>query len=478
MYEAHYQLKTKPFTLLPDPEFLYLGSKHKTALSLLEYGLANGSAFTVMTGHPGTGKTTLLNRVLDQSRHPWVIGILSNIHSGLGALMPWIAASFGLSTNGKSEVDVFHEFARFLEHKHKAGRRVLLIIDEAQNAGAGVLEELRLLSNLNDGRRRALQILLSGQPALQDLLKGPEMVQFAQRIGVEYVLDGLSEDETVAYIEHRLQVAGRCSPLFSTLAGRVAFRLAGGNPRLINQLCDHALAYGYAEQVDHITTRVILSVAIARAKQGVLRFVVSPEGVDLPEHELSAERAEVSSFVGGHVQADGQARHSEQLQQNEIVCVPDPLSMYREGLTLKESREYTKAIWLFDQLSKQDSWAIRALAQKGLCLKAIGQHDDAITTMREASSRRPATRDESIAVQYLLARTLESHRRYDEAREVYVALDQGQRKYRDVSARLARLQDEDEDLGLTEDKQATRFASFWRGCGQLFRNIRGSRGHN
>ena len=248
MYETYYQLKPKPVTLLPDPDFLYFGPKHKMALSLLEYGLANGSAFTVITGNPGTGKTTLLNRLLDQSGHPWVTGVLSNIHSGLGGLMPWIAASFGLPTNGKSEVDVFHEFARFLEREHGAGRRVLLVLDEAQNAEGEVLEELRLLSNLNDGRRRSLQILLSGQLGLQDLLKGPGMVQFAQRIGVEYVLEGLSEEETVAYIDHRLLVAGRSSRLFTTLAGRVAFRLTDGIPRLINQLCDHALVCGTSRQ--------------------------------------------------------------------------------------------------------------------------------------------------------------------------------------------------------------------------------------
>ncbi len=472
MYETYYKLKTKPFTLLPDPEFLYLGAKHKMALSLLEYGLANGSTFVAITGHPGTGKTTLLNRLLEQSSHPWVIGNLSNIHGGLGVLMPWIAASFGLSTNGKSEVDIFHEFARFLEHEHSIGRRVLLILDEAQNASIGVLEELRLLSNLNDGRRRSLQILLSGQPALQSLLKGPEMVQFAQRISVEYVLDELSEDETVAYIEHRLRVAGRCSRLFSTLAGRAAFRLAGGNPRLINQLCDHALAYGYAEQAGTITARVILAAAIARAQHGVVRFVVSPKNIDLPEHDLRAERVEIDSFVSEDRQPDGQALRSRQLQQNEVVAMPDPLSMYREGLTLKESREYTKAIRLFDRLSKQDSWAVRALAQKGLCLKAIGQHEDALTAIREASRYRPATQEESAATQYLLARTLESQGRHDEAREVYVVLDRGRHKYRDVPARLARLQDEDQDFGEAEDKEVTRFASFWRGCGQLLQNFR------
>ncbi|MBX3302522.1 MAG: AAA family ATPase, partial [Nitrospira sp.] len=224
-------MKTKPFTLLPDPEFLYLGAKHRMALSLLEYGLANESAFIVMAGEPGTGKTTLLNRLLSETRHPWTIGVLSNTHIGLDGLLPWIAASFGLQLKDKSEADAFHEFARFLEQERSAGRRVLLVVDEAQNIGTTMLEELRLLSNLNDGRRRSLQILLSGQLGLRDLLKGPDMVQFAQRIGVEYVLESFSEDETVAYIDHRLQVAGRPSRLFSTLAGRIVFRLTGGIPR-------------------------------------------------------------------------------------------------------------------------------------------------------------------------------------------------------------------------------------------------------
>jgi type II secretory pathway predicted ATPase ExeA len=265
MYEACYGLRAKPFTLLPDPEYLFLGTRHKMALSLLEYGLVNGSAFIVMTGEPGTGKTTLLNRLLGQSRHQWTIGLLANTHSRLNGLMPWIMASFGLATKGKDEVELFHEFGRFLEAEHIAARRVLLVLDEAQNVGAMMLEELRLLSNLNDGRRRVLQILLSGQPGLRDLLEGPGMVQFAQRIGVEYTLDALSDDETVAYIGHRLQVAGRQAPLFTTLSGRIVFRLTGGIPRLINQLCDHALVYGYAAQADAITARIVLGRAFSRS---------------------------------------------------------------------------------------------------------------------------------------------------------------------------------------------------------------------
>lgn len=469
MYETHYQLKTKPFTLLPDPGFLYLGAKHKMALSLLEYGLANGSAFMVITGNPGTGKTTLLNRLLDQSSHPWVIGVLSNMHSGLGGLMPWIAASFGLATNGKNDVDIFHEFARFLEHEHGIGRRVLLILDEAQNAAAEVLEELRLLSNLNDGRRRSLQILLSGQLGLQDLLKGPGMVQFAQRIGVEYVLESLSEDETVAYIDHRLQVAGRPSRLFSTLAGRIVFRLTGGIPRLINQLSDHALVYGYAEQADTITGRVVLAAATARAKHGVFPFMSSPDEVDMCEQELADEQLEINRVAKSLVQVEEPTSQFVQMKEPDPPKAHDSSEVYREGLALKESGEYRKAIGVFDRLAAQESWSVKALAQKGLCFQAIGKHDQALTTLLEASTRRASTKEEGIAVQYLLGRTLESRERYEEACEIYEALNREQPNYRDVPDRLARLQPSDQALALERQRPITRFSAFWRGCEQFLR---------
>src|SRR5262245_30688900 len=274
MYETYYQLKAKPFTLLPDPEFLFLGTKHKMALSLLEYGLMNGSAFIVITGEPGTGKTTLLNRLLDQSSNQWTIGMMANTHGGFAGLMPWIAACFGLETKGKSEVELFHEFAQFLERERAAGRRVLLMLDEAQNIGSAMLEELRLLSNLNDGRRRSLQILLSGQPPLRELLKGPGMEQFAQRIEVEYALEPLAAEEAIAYIGHRVRVAGGRGPLFSSLACREVFALAGGVPRLMNQICEHALVYGYATDVEMITAHVVLDVARVWDRNGFLPFLL------------------------------------------------------------------------------------------------------------------------------------------------------------------------------------------------------------
>src|SRR5262245_47384150 len=138
-----------------------------------------------------------------------------NTLEGCAGSMPWLTASLGLKTKGKNKVELFIDFARFLEGEHAAGRHVLLVLDEAQNVGSAMLEELRLLSNLNDGRCRSLQILLSGQPGLRGLLEGPGMEQFAQRIGVEYALEPLTEDETIAYIGHRVRVAGRQRPLFS-----------------------------------------------------------------------------------------------------------------------------------------------------------------------------------------------------------------------------------------------------------------------
>lgn len=433
MYETYYQLKTKPFTLLPDPEFLYLGAKHKMALSLLEYGLTNGSALIVIAGEPGTGKTTLLNRLLDETRHPWTVGVLSNTHIELGGLLQWIAASFEVPIAGKSGADAFHEFARFIERERTAERRVLLIVDEAQNIGTTMLEELRLLSNLNDGRRRSLQILLSGQLGLRDLLKGPGMVQFAQRIGVEYTLDALSEEETLGYMAHRLEVAGRCTPLFTTLAGRSVFRLTGGTPRLINQLCDHALVYGFAAQADTITARIVLDTAVARDRHGVFPFKVSPETVEWSLREIEEERAEVQACRPGKAQSNGTLRtHAES-------DAPDSAVLYDEAVALKEAGNFEKAIILFDRLAEHDTWSVKALAKKGLCLKAMGRFDGAIDTLQTAISQGPVSAEERTALQYLLGRTFEETGKLAEAVATYRLIQQAGHAYRDVEARLGRL---------------------------------------
>jgi type II secretory pathway predicted ATPase ExeA len=465
MYETYYQLKAKPFTLLPDPEFLFLGTRHKMALSLLEYGLVNGSAFIVITGEPGTGKTTLLNRLLDQSRRQWTIGMLENTHGGLGGLMPWITASFGLGTKGKNEVELFHEFARFLEGEQTAGRRVLLVLDEAQNVGSAMLEELRLLSNLNDGRRRSLQILLSGQPALRDLLKGPGMEQFAQRIAVEYALEPLAEEEGIAYIGHRVRVAGGRRPLFSTLACRMIFALAGGVPRLMNQLCDHALVYGYAAQAEVITARLILDAARVRDRNGFLSFRRDPASIEPGQNESDEETAEVLANLPV---ASGQATSPTSTTDGRAAV--DPAVSYREALALKQAGEFSRAIALFDGLVADEVWGVKALGQIGLCLKAIGRYEEALSAYRAALDRPSGSAQDLISLRYVYARTLESMGRSKEAVECYRTIGRDGRNYRDVAVRIDQLQS-----STTVDAEALAASQTWlqslvRNCSQLLRS--------
>ena len=465
MYETHYQLKTKPFTLLPDPEFLFLGTRHKMALSLLEYGLVNGSAFIVITGEPGTGKTTLLNRLLDQSRRQWTIGMLENTHGGLGGLMPWITASFGLETKGKNEVELFHEFARFLEDEQAAGRRVLLVLDEAQNVGSAMLEELRLLSNLNDGRRRSLQILLSGQPALRDLLKGPGMEQFAQRIAVEYALEPLAEEEAIAYIGHRVRVAGGRRPLFSTLACRKIFALTGGVPRLMNQLCDHALVYGYAAQANVITARLALDAARARDRNGFLPFRTDPASIEPGQNESDEEATEVSTSPP--VASDQDTPSTTTIDEQAAI---DPAVSYREALAMKQAGEFLRAIALLDRLATDEAWGVKALAQKGLCLKAIGRYEEALSAYRAALDRPSGSAQDLVSLRYVFARTLESMGRSKEAVECYRTISRDGLNYRDVAVRIDQLQP-----STTVDTEALAAPQTWlqslvRNCSQLLRS--------
>jgi type II secretory pathway predicted ATPase ExeA len=453
MYETYYQLKTKPFTLLPDPEFLYLGAKHKTALSLLEYGLANGSAFIIITGEPGTGKTTLLNQLLDETRHPWTIGVLSNTHSGFGGLLPWIATAFDMHAAGKRETEVFQDFSRFLERERSAGRRVLLIVDEAQNIGATMLEELRLLSNLNDGRRRSLQIVLSGQLGLRAFLKGPGMVQLAQRIGVEYVLDALTEDETIAYIAHRLQVSGRTAPLFTTAAGRSVFRLSGGIPRVINQLCDHALVYGVATQAVFIRARVVLDAAAARDRHAMFPFKVAPQSIEISTKEAEEEQAQVRTFQAPNIVVNGMVGPPDRADMQ------DPASLYDEAMALKESGNFEQAIKLFDRLAGEETWGLRALVKKGLCLKAMGRFEEAIGTLQIAIRRGPTTGKDRLALDYLLGRTLEDAGKPTEAADVYRQIWQEGVPYRDVEIRLDRLS----EFSSNGQSAAPAPSSWWTG---------------
>jgi len=432
MYESFYGLRTNPFSLVPDPGFLYLGKQHKLALSLLEYGLLNRAVFTVITGEPGTGKTTLLNAILDQSQHQVVVGMLSNTHAGLGSLMPWVLMAFNLNGKGMDSVELYRTFTAFLAHEYEQRRRVVLVVDEAQNLGSAMLEELRLLSNLNDGRRQSLQIILSGQPGLRALLQRGDLVQFAQRISVDYHLEPFDEDETPRYVRHRLMVAGMTSAVMTELACRVVHRLAGGNPRLINQVCDVSLAYGFAEQARVVTAGLVMKAATDRAASGILPLTPSSVA-DLftPEAEQK-EKEEASSAAST---AD---KTATTIRKPEVRDHSAPTS-YQRGLAHKEAGQYRQAIACFDQARQDSTMAVKAGIQTALCYKSADRLDDAVALLRQLLKDTKGTDGERRQIRYMLGRIYEWIGRTEEALAHYKVLQREDPAFLDTTARVGQL---------------------------------------
>jgi len=257
MYESFYGLKEKPFTLLPDPEYLYLSPKHQRALTLLEYGMMNQAGFSVICGDTGAGKTTLIRRLLSELEDNTTVGLITNTHESFGELLSWVLMAFGLDGEGKSKAQMHQMFIAFLIEQYAQNKHCVLIVDEAQNMKADTLEELRMLSNINSDKDQVLQVILAGQPALRETLRKPELMQFAQRIAVDYYLEALSEEETKAYIHHRLHVAGSDKEIFTDDACKAIYKYSGGTPRLINLLSDTSLVYGFAEQRELIEAQLV-----------------------------------------------------------------------------------------------------------------------------------------------------------------------------------------------------------------------------
>lgn len=269
MYEAYYGLREKPFSLQPDPGFLYLGRKHSLALTMLEYGLLNRAPISLITGEIGSGKTTLIRKLLDEQLDDMVVGLISNTHKAFGELMEWVITAFDIASGATDKAGQHRAFVDFLVDLYATGRRAVLIVDEAQNLDADALEEFRLLSNVNADKDQLLQLILVGQPELRAKLKAPGLEQFVQRISVDFHIPPLSAEETDAYIGHRLKTAGGDPELFAPAARRFVHFQAGGVPRLINQLCDTALVYGFAEQARRIDAKLIYDLVAERLQEGL-----------------------------------------------------------------------------------------------------------------------------------------------------------------------------------------------------------------
>ena len=260
MYCQFYGFREKPFSLLPDPEFLFLGSKHEDALNLLELGILNQSGFCVISGEIGTGKTTLVRELLNRLDKSICTGLITNTHSTYSNLLAWILAAYGLKCEASDYASQHRCFTDFVIDQYARRKHTLLIIDEAQNLSLPALEQLRMLSNINSEKDLVLQIMLIGQSELRIKLQKPELEQFAQRIAIDYHLSALDRDETGEYIRHRLSKSGGTSQLFDEAACDLIFRHSGGIPRLINRICDLSLVYGYSESRTVIDAGLIKAV--------------------------------------------------------------------------------------------------------------------------------------------------------------------------------------------------------------------------
>ena len=336
MYESFYHLKAKPFALLPDSSFLYSGSEHQAAYSLLEYGLLSEAPFMVLTGEPGLGKTSLLQKLVAEHGKRHRIGLVTNARYDIVDICyRGFLLSLGLSTKRLDPIEAYHMFSEYLAQESKSHRRVILIIDEAQNLGAELLEELRLLSNLNDGKTLKLQMVLSGQPDLYTLLQRIDMTQFAQRIVVDYHLKPLTDVDTGHYIRHRLRVAGGHAALFTNKACALVHRLSQGNPRLINQVSDRALTYGYAEQAKVITSKLVAQAALDRTKGGILPLAAQEELVAL------AATPEDTTEVDDTLRSLGRDPNTEESFDSRRPDSPE--EAYALGVALKSHGRFKEA---------------------------------------------------------------------------------------------------------------------------------------
>lgn len=251
----------RPFTLVPDPDFLFWSPQHRRAYSVLEFGVMSRAPITLVTGGVGCGKTTLLRELLRQFESRATVGLISNAQGGRGELIQWVLNALSIPFEPtQGYVQMFQRLQDFLIDEYSQGRRVVLIFDEAQNLSRESLEELRMLTNINTGKDEVIQLVLVGQPELREMVLDPSLRQLAQRIAASFHLQPLDEAGAVELVAHRLKSAGGTGKEITRNAVKKIFRVTGGVPRLMNQICDMALLYAWSTDNHRVDEHVVQSV--------------------------------------------------------------------------------------------------------------------------------------------------------------------------------------------------------------------------
>lgn len=279
LYMEFFGFSERPFTLLPDPDFLFWSRAHRRAFSVLEYGVLTRAPITVVTGEVGVGKTTLVQKLLQSLEDDITLGLISNAQGGRGELLQWVLNALGVETDlSAAYVTLFQQLQDFVIEEYAAGRRVILLIDEAQNLSVEGLEELRMLTNINSNKDELLQLILVGQPELRQMVMRPELRQFAQRVTATYHIAALDRAAIAGYIQHRLTHVGGTGAEFTAEAIDLVHQHSHGIPRLVNKMCDFAMVYAATEE------RRIVDAAIIEE--------VLEDGIFLPAIHSTGEAAE------------------------------------------------------------------------------------------------------------------------------------------------------------------------------------------
>jgi len=356
MYLELFKLNELPFRLTPDPQFLYLSKQHARAKAYMESTIWFTDGFVVITGEIGAGKTTLIETFLRELTSDVVVAQINQTQLNPTAFLQTVLVQFGFSPFNMKKPEVLATLNQFLTEQHASGRKVLLIIDEAQNLSSRVLEEVRMLSGVETTKEKVLRIILAGQPELNDKLNSPELLQLTQRVRLRFHLAALTKAETSAYIDHRLEVAGsQGRRIFADDTYPVIYAYTGGVPRLVNTLCDTAMMASFGRDRDTviledleaairelqwvesgINTNRMRSPSLDRSSSAAMmgnghsvgRILVASEGTTIIERELTTGRLVIGRTADNDLQIDSKfiSRHHCQIVTQADACVIEDLN--------------------------------------------------------------------------------------------------------------------------------------------------------
>ena len=358
MYLAHYNLKEKPFQISTDPKFLWLGEKHKEALSILKYGILDNRGFLLLTGDIGTGKTTLINSLMNSLSKNTIVAFLPDPALEQLDFFNFVANAFKITTKFKTKGEFLIQFGIFLNQAYTNNNRVVLIIDEAQRVTSTMLEEIRLLSNIEKQHTKLINIFFVGQNEFNELLLNPANRALKQRITINYNIESLNKKETEEYINFRLKVAGNSNSIFKPGAIREIIAFSSGYPRLINIICDHALLTGYVKGTKQINAEII-------------QECIKELQITLPELKTVNQKTQHIKGTGVSTTEAGD-RKSSKKQSNYLIIIlliilviffyktlhkgQDINTLEKQHLTLKDSWENEEAPLVVEDLTKKTEY--------------------------------------------------------------------------------------------------------------------------